>query len=111
MLGADVLLGAGRRVKQRKGSAKPSGRALCARFIVADNARQSLRGLPVAKPNYSFEKRQRELAKKKKKEEKASRKASPDAPEQQAEGGPAAAPGEATPALPPALPAGSAGQP
>jgi hypothetical protein len=35
----------------------------------------------VAKPNYSFEKRQRELAKKKKKEEKASRKANsaPDA--------------------------------
>jgi hypothetical protein len=31
----------------------------------------------VAKPNYSFEKRQRELAKKKKKEEKASRKANP----------------------------------
>jgi hypothetical protein len=31
----------------------------------------------MAKPNYSFEKRQRELAKKKKKEEKANRKASP----------------------------------
>jgi hypothetical protein len=31
----------------------------------------------VAKPNYSFEKRQRELAKKKKKEEKAARKANP----------------------------------
>jgi hypothetical protein len=31
----------------------------------------------VAKPNYSFEKRQRELAKKKKKEEKASRKTHP----------------------------------
>jgi hypothetical protein len=31
----------------------------------------------VAKPNYSFEKRQRELAKKKKKEEKASRKSNP----------------------------------
>jgi hypothetical protein len=29
----------------------------------------------VAKPNYSYEKRQRELAKKKKKEEKAARKA------------------------------------
>ena len=28
------------------------------------------RGLPMAKPNYNFEKRQRELAKKKKKEEK-----------------------------------------
>ncbi len=30
----------------------------------------------MAKPNYSFEKRQRELAKKKKKEEKAAKKAS-----------------------------------
>lgn len=29
---------------------------------------------PLAKPNYSFEKRQRELAKKKKKEEKLARK-------------------------------------
>ena len=37
----------------------------------------------MAKPNYQFEKRQRELAKKKKKEEKAQRKASgtPDAPD------------------------------
>jgi hypothetical protein len=33
----------------------------------------------VAKPNYSFEKRQRELAKKKKKEEKAQRKTVPGA--------------------------------
>jgi len=32
-------------------------------------------GRPVAKPNYSFEKRQRELAKKKKKEEKEKEKA------------------------------------
>lgn len=32
--------------------------------------------MPLAKPNYSFEKRQRELAKKKKKEEKAAKKAS-----------------------------------
>ncbi|MFZ4652039.1 MAG: hypothetical protein ACOYLV_15105 [Rubrivivax sp.] len=31
----------------------------------------------MAKPNYAFEKRQRELAKKKKKEEKAARKAHP----------------------------------
>jgi hypothetical protein len=41
----------------------------------------------VAKPNYSFEKRQRELAKKKKKEdkerEKAARKTSPGADEGQ----------------------------
>ena len=37
----------------------------------------------MAKPNYAFEKRQRELAKKRKKEEKASRKAQgrPDVPE------------------------------
>ena len=33
----------------------------------------------MAKPNYSFEKRQRELAKKKKKEEKAQRKTMPGA--------------------------------
>ena len=31
----------------------------------------------MAKPNYSFEKRQRELAKKRKKEEKAAKKANP----------------------------------
>ena len=31
----------------------------------------------MAKPNYSFEKRQRELAKKRKKEEKAQKKANP----------------------------------
>ncbi|TDM09194.1 MAG: hypothetical protein C4K60_07760 [Ideonella sp. MAG2] len=35
----------------------------------------SLQGLPVATPNYGYEKRQRELAKKRKKEEKAARKA------------------------------------
>lgn len=45
----------------------------------------------VATPNYSYEKRQRELAKKKKKEEKAARKAAglpalPDEPEQSGEG-------------------------
>ncbi len=48
---------------------------------------------PVAKPNYQFEKRQRELAKKRKKEEKAQRKTSPGdepAPEPQ--------PGDAPPA-------------
>jgi hypothetical protein len=33
-----------------------------------------LKELPMAKPNYSFEKRQRELAKKKKKEEKRQQK-------------------------------------
>ena len=35
----------------------------------------------MAKPNYSFEKRQRELAKKKKKEEKASHKSTPGQPD------------------------------
>ena len=47
----------------------------------------------MAKPNYSYEKRQRELAKKKKKEEKAARKAhgkvdgvGPDAEDAAAEG-------------------------
>ena len=41
----------------------------------------------MVKPNYSFEKRQRELAKKKKKEEKAQRKAtSPATPAPPAEG-------------------------
>lgn len=48
----------------------------------------------MAKPNYSFEKRQRELAKKRKKEEKAQKKA---------QGGPrdAADPNEAAGSLPP----------
>jgi hypothetical protein len=57
----------------------------------------------VAKPNYSFEKRQRELAKKKKKEEKASRKAHP---------GPDSAPDEQRPgdgADTPATPGGASG--
>jgi hypothetical protein len=36
-----------------------------------------LKARPVAKPNYQFEKRQRELAKKRKKEEKAQRKTTP----------------------------------
>jgi len=56
----------------------------------------------VAKPNYSFEKRQRELAKKKKKEqkekEKADRKVNPgsdgDATAPSDAGAPQAAPGE-----------------
>jgi hypothetical protein len=46
----------------------------------------------VATPNYSYEKRQRELAKKRKKEEKAARKAQggkPDSDNQAAESGPA----------------------
>lgn len=55
------------------------------------------------KPNYSFEKRQRELAKKRKKEDKAARKAQPrgeggDAPGMDADGGPTEHPSETTPA-------------
>ena len=48
----------------------------------------------MAKPNYSFEKRQRELAKKKKKEEKvkekAERKVGTDQPDEAGAGGPGA---------------------
>jgi sRNA-binding protein len=36
--------------------------------------RLPLQGIPVAKPNYSFEKKQRELAKKKQQDEKDARK-------------------------------------
>ena len=43
----------------------------------------------MAKPNYSFEKRQKELAKKKKKEEKRLRKANPDDSAEQAVDAPA----------------------
>jgi len=39
----------------------------------------------MAKPNYAFEKRQRELAKKRKQEEKRSRKAATPQPDGQAE--------------------------
>jgi hypothetical protein len=52
----------------------------------------------VAKPNYSFEKRQRELAKKKKKEEKAQRKTTPGADGQPEEGSEPAEDGAAQPA-------------
>ncbi len=38
------------------------------------NGRTPQRGNPLAKPNYSFEKRQREIAKKKKQDEKDARK-------------------------------------
>ena len=46
----------------------------------------------MAKPNYAFEKRQRELEKKRKKEEKANRKSQPSqpaspSPDQQTSGG------------------------
>ena len=57
-------------------------------------------GAPLAKPNYSFEKRQRELAKKKKKEEKdrekAARKAAglPPVADEPEEESPAAEPGQ-----------------
>ncbi|MGV8941356.1 MAG: hypothetical protein ACOH1P_07440 [Lysobacter sp.] len=47
----------------------------------------------MAKPNYSFEKRQREIAKKKKKEEKLSKK-QPAKPFSDDAGEPASAPGE-----------------
>ena len=63
----------------------------------------------VAKPNYSFEKRQRELAKQKKKEEKAQRKANPrpadDAQDPAAGAGDAAQPAEGNPAEPDGSPA------
>lgn len=36
---------------------------------------QQIKGIEMAKPNYTFEKRQKELAKKRKKEEKRQRKA------------------------------------
>ncbi len=62
----------------------------------------------MAKPNYSFEKRQRELAKKKKKEEKerekALRKASglPPAPDDESEGADDGTPATAPAGQPPA---------
>ena len=56
----------------------------------------------MAKPNYSFEKRQRELAKKKKQEEKRQRKAA-DKPDKDAapdSGVPSVIPGDVPPATP-----------
>lgn len=56
----------------------------------------------MAKPNYSFEKRQRELAKKKKKEEKLKekelRKTSPGQGDEPADGQPQETPSEGQPA-------------
>ena len=53
---------------------------------------------PVAKPNYSFEKRQKELAKKKTREEKLMKTTARTAPaEAEAEGSPAPAPGTLPP--------------
>ena len=60
----------------------------------------------MAKPNYSFEKRQRELAKKKKKEEKEKEKAGRKVAGESGEATPAAE-GGANPADPPTM--GSAG--
>jgi hypothetical protein len=54
----------------------------------------------MAKPNYSYEKRQRELAKKKKKEEKAREKAERKTGPGQAPEGEAGTDQEATPAQP-----------
>jgi hypothetical protein len=60
----------------------------------------------VAKPNYSFEKRQRELAKKRKKEEKAQRKTSgPGQPDDAPEGSAATDGTSAAPAPGPVDPA------
>jgi hypothetical protein len=56
----------------------------------------------VAKPNYSFEKRQRELAKKKKKEEKEKEKAGRKSAGEPGEAAPASEDGQA-PADPPAM--------
>ena len=44
-------------------------------------------GIPVAKQNYKFDKRQRDLAKQKKREDKLAKKAAKKAAEAQAEGG------------------------
>ena len=63
----------------------------------------------MAKPNYSFEKRQRELAKKRKKEEKAARKASPGSPNEPDAGEAADAPADG--ASPPVPVPGGTGQP
>jgi hypothetical protein len=59
--------GAGHRHAGWPGSAAGAGWGIVRHSIFAS-------GLPVAKPNYAFEKRQRELEKKRKKEEKSQRK-------------------------------------
>ena len=51
----------------------------------------------MAKPNYEFAKRQREIAKKKKKEEKLKRKTDTGAPQDETEGGVPPAPKETMP--------------
>jgi hypothetical protein len=60
-------------------------------WVIVGHA-QPAEASPVAKPNYQFEKRQRELAKKRKKEEKAQRKTTGGEPV------PEPQPGEAPPA-------------
>lgn len=51
----------------------------------------------MAKPNYKFDKRQRDLAKQKKKEDKLARKAAKKAAETATEGGTDTLPGDGTP--------------
>lgn len=55
------------------------------------------RDVPLAKPNYEFAKRQREIAKKKKKEEKLKRKTDTGAPQDETEGAVPLAPEETRP--------------
>ena len=50
----------------------------------------------MAKPNYGFEKRQRELEKKRKKAEKAMKKSGPQDPDQPQSDAPAVAPAESS---------------
>jgi hypothetical protein len=57
--------------------------------IRANLDRSTPPGIPMAKPNYGYEKRQRELAKKQKKAEKERKKANPPSPEAPPEGEPA----------------------
>jgi len=61
--------------------------------------------MPLAKPNYAFQKRQRELAKKQKKEEKRLRKA--ESPAHDEAGAVADESAAAAMPLPPAQPAGA----
>lgn len=49
-------------------------------FTLSGITHQNLKENPLATPNYSFEKRQRDLAKKKKKEEKLKKKSGPAGP-------------------------------
>ena len=74
------------------------GRA-CHFFVVLHSAAWSVRDIVLAKPNYSFEKRQRDLEKKRKQEEKRLRKsAEKKAPGDSAESSDLAVAPEADPA-------------